>query len=160
MRKFKKVAVGGTFDELHKGHRVLLQKAFEIGDRVLVGLCADEFAKQLAKPHVTASYEERLEELKAFIANLNNSGRAEIIPLNDPYGPTVTDRCIQALVVSEETRLIADKINKLRIGKSLEPLSIVVVKMVPSENCAPISTTKIRRGEIDREGRLTRKQGN
>jgi len=160
MRKFKKVAVGGTFDELHKGHRVLLQKAFEIGDRVLVGLCADEFVKQLDKPHVTASYEERLEELKALIANLNNSGRAEIIPLNDPYGPTVTDKCIQALVVSEETRLIADKINKSRIGKSLEPLSIVVVEMVPSENCAPISTTKIRRGEIDREGRLTRKQGN
>ena len=160
MREFKKVAVGGTFDELHRGHKVLLEKAFEIGDRVLIGLCGDEFVKELGKPHVTAPYEERLEELKAFLVNLNHSGRADIITLNDPYGPTVTDRCIQALVVSEETNQVAGRINEYRIEKKLKPLRIIVVRMVPSENCTPISTTKIRRGEIDREGRLTQKSKN
>ncbi|RLI21218.1 phosphopantetheine adenylyltransferase, partial [Candidatus Bathyarchaeota archaeon] len=34
-RKFKAVAVGGTFDEFHRGHRALLSKAFEVGERVL-----------------------------------------------------------------------------------------------------------------------------
>ncbi|MEM2081946.1 MAG: adenylyltransferase/cytidyltransferase family protein, partial [Candidatus Bathyarchaeia archaeon] len=38
MKRFRKVAVGGTFDELHKGHKALLMKAFEIGTRVLIGL--------------------------------------------------------------------------------------------------------------------------
>ncbi|RLI19385.1 phosphopantetheine adenylyltransferase, partial [Candidatus Bathyarchaeota archaeon] len=30
----------------------------------------------------------------------------------------------------------------------------VVIDMVPAENHIPISTTRIRRGEIDREGNL------
>jgi pantetheine-phosphate adenylyltransferase len=154
MRKFRKVAVGGTFDELHRGHRVLLMKAFEIGERVTIGLCSDEFAKKLGKPHLTAPYEERLKELKAFLNNLGVSERAEIIPLNDPFGTTLTESCIGALVVSEETEPIALKINEKRREAGLSPLAIVTVRMVPSENCTPISTTRIRKGEMDREGRL------
>lgn len=155
MTKFRKVAVGGTFDELHRGHKVLLVKAFEIGERVLIGLCSDEFAKKLGKPHKTASYEERLGELKCFLCNLGVAEKAEIISLNNPFGPTVTDRCIEAVVVSEETSATAYRINEQRTRRGLTPLSIVSINMVPSEDCYPISTTRIRSGEIDREGRLT-----
>jgi pantetheine-phosphate adenylyltransferase len=123
MKKFRKVAVGGTFDELHRGHRVLLMKAFEIGERVAIGLCSDTFAAKMGKPHVTAPYEERLKELQVFLNDLGVSGRAEIVPLNDPFGTTLSGGCIV---------------------------------MVPSENCTPISTTRIRKGEMDREGHLLR----
>ena len=157
MRKFGKVAVGGTFDELHRGHKVLLLKAFEIGERILIGLCSDEFAKKLGKPHTTASYDERLIELRSFLANLGVSERAEIITLKDPFGPTVTDKCIEAVVVSEETKTTANKINEQRQRNELNPLKIIAINMVPSEDCSPISTTRIRKGEIDREGRLTKK---
>ncbi len=158
MNKLSKVAVGGTFDELHRGHKVLLLEAFEIGEHVLIGLCSDEFVKKLGKPHVTASYDERLKELQTFLANLNFDARAEIIPLNDPFGPTITDLCIRGLVVSEETKSTAEIINKERTKNRLPPLQIIAINMVPSENCAPISTTRIRRGEMDREGRLTKKK--
>ncbi|HLE74549.1 MAG TPA: phosphopantetheine adenylyltransferase [Candidatus Bathyarchaeia archaeon] len=160
MKKFRKVAVGGTFDELHKGHKVLLMKAFEIGERVVVGLCTDEFAEKLGKPHITAPYEERLKELKAFLNNLGLLGRAEIIPLNDPFGPTLAESCIEALVVSEETRPTAFKINEKRLKAGLPPLKIITINMVPAENCTPISTTRIRKGEIDHEGRLLKRSRN
>lgn len=156
MKKFRKVAVGGTFDEFHRGHKVLLIKAFEIGGHVLIGLCTDEFVKKMGKPHVTAPYEERLKELQAFLKALGLSDKAEIIPLNDPYGNTLTDRCIEALVVSEETEKIAIKINQKRSESLLPPLTIVTISMVPAENYKPISTTRIRQGEIDREGHLLR----
>jgi cytidyltransferase-like protein len=154
MKKFRKVAVGGTFDELHKGHKMLLSKAFEVGYIVLIGLCTDEFVKKMGKPHLTAPYEERLNELRAFLKKSNLSGKTEIIPLNDPYGKTLTDKCIEALVVSEETEKIAIKINQKRSEAQLPPLTIVTISMVPAENCKPISTTRIRQGEMDREGHL------
>jgi pantetheine-phosphate adenylyltransferase len=157
MKKFRKVAVGGTFDEFHKGHKTLLVKAFEIGEHVLIGLCTDEFAKKMGKPHTTASYEERLKELRAFLKALGLSNKAEIVPLNDPYGSTLTDTCIQALVVSEETEKTALKINQKRSEAQLPPLTIVTISMVPAENCKPISTTRIREGEIDREGHLLKR---
>jgi pantetheine-phosphate adenylyltransferase len=158
MKEFRKVAVGGTFDELHRGHKVLLLKAFEISERVLIGLCSDEFVKKLGKPHTTATYDERLTEVKSFLSNLGVSERAEIIPLKNPFGPTVTDKCIEAVVVSEETKTTANKINEQRQKNGLNPLRIITINMVPSEDYSPISTTRIRKGEIDREGRLTKKR--
>jgi pantetheine-phosphate adenylyltransferase len=154
MKKFKKVAVGGTFDEFHRGHRVLLTKAFEIGERVAIGLCSDAFVAKMGKPHVTASYEERLKELKMFLSKLGVSERAEIVPLDDPFGTTLRVSCIEALVVSEETRPVAVRINEKRRDAGLQQLEVVTVVMVPSENCTPISTTRIRKGEMDREGHV------
>jgi pantetheine-phosphate adenylyltransferase len=155
-RKFKIVAVGGTFDEFHKGHKTLLTKAFEIGEKVLIGLSSDEFAEKLIKQknHVIANYEKRLTELKEFLGQHNFLEHAEIIPLNDAYGITLSLRHLDALVVSQETEYMAQEINKKREKKGLKPLKIIVIEMVPAENCVPISTTRIRRGEIDREGHL------
>ena len=152
--KFKIVAVGGTFDEFHKGHRALLMKAFEVGDRVLIGLCSDDFAKRLMKPHRVATYEERLEELKKFLRRHGWLDQAEIFPLHDPYGVTLSSGCVEAIVVSRETEPRAHEINEKRRAKGLPPLHIVVIEMVPAENHVPISTTRIRQGAIDHEGHL------
>jgi pantetheine-phosphate adenylyltransferase len=154
MKKFKKVAVGGTFDELHRGHKVLIDKAFEIGDKVVIGLSSDEFVSKMGKPHETASYNERCKELEAFLEASGLAEIAEIVPLNDPYGLTISGKGLEALVVSKETQKTADKINEKRQKAGLLPLEIVAVNMVPAENNAPISTTRIRSGEIDRNGRM------
>jgi len=157
MNQFKVVAVGGTFDELHKGHKTLLKTAFDYGEKVLIGLCTDEFAGKLRKNHEVAPYEDRARELMSFLNDLGVSHRAEIIPLSDPYGPAATSAEIEAIVVSRETEPRARELNSLRLKSGLKPLEIIVIDMVPAEDQIPISTTRIRRGEIDREGRLLRK---
>jgi len=154
MKKFKKVAVGGTFDVLHKGHKSLLDKAFEVGDRVVIGLSSDEFVSKMGKPHLTAPFKERYIELVAYLEDLGWVGRAEIVPLNDPFGLTISGKGLEALVVSQETEKTAQKINERRKNAGLLPLVIVTVNMVPAENLVPISTTRIRSGEIDRNGHL------
>jgi cytidyltransferase-like protein len=154
MKKYEKVAVGGTFDELHRGHKALIDKAFEIGEKVVIGLSSDEFVPKMGKPHKTATYAERLKELEAFLEKSGLAKRAEIVPLNDSYGLTISGKGLDALVVSKETESTAAKINKIRAEAGLPPLKIVTISMVPAENSIPISTTRIRRGEIDRNGHL------
>lgn len=154
MKKFNKVAVGGTFDELHRGHKALLDKAFEVGDKVVIGLSSDNFVSKMGKPHKTASYDERRRELAAFIESSGLDGQVEIVPLDDPFGLTISGKALEALVVSKETEKTAQAINERRRKAGLEPLEIVTVNMVPAENHAPISTTRIRSGEIDRNGHM------
>jgi pantetheine-phosphate adenylyltransferase len=152
-KMFKTVAVGGTFDIFHKGHLTLLMKAFEIGSHVLIGLSSDDFV-ELRKPHKIASYKQRLEELKGFLKEHNLLKRSEITELKDAYGITLSDKSIDAIVVSEETEPRAREINTKRKSLGLNPLAIVVVKMVLSEDHYPISSTRIWFEEIDREGNL------
>ena len=59
-----------------------------------------------------------------------------------------------ALVVSEETAHVGKAINQKRQQAQVTKLRIVTVALVPAENHHPISTTRIRRGEIDRNGHL------
>ena len=153
-KKFDTVLVGGTFDELHKGHRVLIMKTFEVGERVIVGLSSDQLVREMGKKHEVSSYEQRLEELRQFLSINCVLDRAKIVPLDTPYGITLSTTIADALVVSKETEPVGITINKKREANELRPLELVVIDMIPAEDCIPISTTRIRRGEIDREGHL------
>ena len=153
-RRYKKVALGGTFDRLHKGHMRLIEKALAIGDSIIIGLTTDEMLKDYLKMHIVAEYEKRRKELTYFLERKHVLKRITIVPLNDPYGPTLHDGEIEAIVVSRETVGRAEEINNLRVKKGLKPLDIVVINMIRAEDFIPISTTRIRKGEIDREGHL------
>jgi len=155
-RRFKTVAVGGTFDEFHKGHRILLEVAFEIGDSVIVGLVTDDFAQKMKKPHEIAPFAVRLEELRAFLRRHDWLNRVEVVPLYDLYGPASTSTSIEAIVVSQETLPGAHRINRKRRINGLPALEVITINMVLAENQNPISTTGIRRLEMDREGHLLR----
>jgi pantetheine-phosphate adenylyltransferase len=154
-KRFKTVAVGGTFDELHKGHKTLLMKAFQVGEYVLVGLSSDEFVMKMNKSHKVASYNERLETLTCFLEKSKYANCFEISPIYDSYGLTLSkDKSIDALIVSQETVKICEIINKKRTETGLSPLNIVKIGLVLAENKKPISTTRIRLSEIDENGRL------
>jgi pantetheine-phosphate adenylyltransferase len=158
-KRFKTVGLGGTFDEFHKGHKTLLVKAFDVSERVMIGVSSDEFVRKMNKPHWTASYEERTKELRDFLRDHNFLQRAEIIPISDAYGGVLLSRdLIEALVVSKETQPVALEVNEKRKEIGIHPLEIVVIDMISSENHRAISTTRIRTGEIDREGHVLKKR--
>ena len=80
--------------------------------------------------------------------------RAAFFPLDDPYGPSIKDGGIEGILVSEETEKGAEAINQIRVKKGDRPLLIFVMKMVLADDGKPISSTRVRRQEVDRYGRL------
>jgi len=146
IRKYSYVAVGGTFDLLHNGHKLLLKKCFEIGDRVVIGITSDRLARR--KAHEVSPLTERRKKLEEFLKSLGVFERASIVILEDPYGPTITDGDISAIVVSEETLPRALEINRIRRSHGLKPLDIVVVALMKDDDGRPLSSAKLRRGEL------------
>lgn len=152
------VTIGGTFDVLHKGHWFILEESFNVADRVLIGLTTDDFVKSMKKVHPVDCYGKRLKDLKNFLTEKGFLERSEIMPIGDRFGPTVGDNPrsdeIGGIVVSEETEPGAEEINRIRVKEGKKPLLIVVVSMVLADDGKPISSTRIRRQEVDRYGRL------
>jgi pantetheine-phosphate adenylyltransferase len=147
-KKYRKVAVGGTFDKFHDGHKKLLSTAFEIADSLEIGVTSDEFGG--LKGDID-SCDERMKNLKLFFKDMSNF---IIVPLEDPYGTTIYDGSFDAIVVSEETEPTAVEINEIRKSKGMNPLDIVVVSFVLAYDGIPISSTRIRRGEINKNGKI------
>ena len=153
MEKFQLVAMGGTFDFIHKGHIKLLSEAFSISEKVIIGLSSDELANKKGKIPKN-NFQTRLEELIKTIEK-NFSGKTyQISKLDNDFGPAVLEKEVQALVVSDETSYQGDVLNKLRNEKGLPPAEIVVVPMVLAKDGERISTTRIKNHEIDDEGNL------
>ncbi|MDD1720920.1 MAG: phosphopantetheine adenylyltransferase [Euryarchaeota archaeon] len=145
----RSVAVGGTFDVLHDGHKALLRKAYELG-RVTIGLVSDKMAKH--KGHAVNSYAVRKRALTSYVLALTGAD-PEITELNDPYGPTLETQ-FDYIVVSPDTIDTAREINAIRTRHGMLPITIICVDFVRARDGKPISSSRIRRGEIDEHGVL------
>lgn len=153
MNKFDLVAMGGTFDFIHKGHITLLSEAFVISTKVIIGLTSDEMALRKGKK-LENDYGKRLETLVKTIEKEFPNKEFEISKLDNDFGPAVLEKKVQALVVSGETSDQGEILNQLRKQKNLPPVDVIVVPMVLAKDGQRISTTRIKNQEIDNEGNL------
>ncbi len=145
MTNEKRVVVGGTFDSFHKGHRSFLEKASSLGS-VKIGLTSDEMAKETKGVEVEP-FIDRQGHLLEFLPG------AEIEEINDPVGFAISED-FHYILVSPETRTRAERINEERRNSGKEEIEIVEMDFVLAEDGEPISSTRIREGDIDKEGRV------
>ena len=156
--KYSTVATGGTYDHIHRGHLAMLSKSFEVGDRVVIGVTSDAFALREGK-RPDQNYDERVGGLEAAIREKFPGRKYLIAKLDDYFGPGITSPEVQAIVVSRETAKRVPIANAARAERGFPPLEVVTVDYVLADDQKPFSSTRIRNGEVDSEGRLVRQRG-
>jgi inosine/xanthosine triphosphatase len=148
-----RAGIGGTFNVIHKGHELLFETAFTVADSVEVGLTSDEFAKKIKNVPVQP-YFMRKSNLAKFLQRYGKP--FDIVMISDIKGTAATSETIDAIVVSPETRMNADEINEMRRRNGLKALKVFEIKEVKADDSRLISSSRIVRGEIDKDGRLLR----
>ncbi|KAI9825911.1 MAG: hypothetical protein M1832_000852 [Thelocarpon impressellum] len=185
------VAVGGTFDHLHAGHKLLLtmtlllvEPAFKVGGqrrRMIVGISGDRLLKNKRFAEQLESWSTRQTSVAEFVWSISEFSPSrdirsdgdsltvttflpdeltlECVCIQDPFGPTVTDEAVSALVVSQETRSGGKSINAKRKERGWNELAIYEVDVLDAQEDAEweqerglkkefeskISSTEIRR---------------
>jgi len=151
------VCLGGTFYPLHKGHKALLRKAFQIAGpkgSVFIGVTSASMTK---KKKEIASFEKRKQSIEHFLAEENVIGQAIIQQLSNKFGPTLKGD-FDAIIVSPETQPTAEEINRKLKFLEKKPFQIIVIPFVLSKDGKPISSSRIRRKEIDENGIILKQE--
>ncbi len=66
----------------------------------------------------------RLDRVKRFLEDVAPHLQHRVVKIDDPFGPTITDKNVGLIVVSTETIKGAEKINEIRQGKGFSPLDV------------------------------------
>ena len=151
---YHRICVAGTFDQIHTGHEAILLAACEAGEEVMVGLTSDTFIQRYKKNTVVAPFSERKINLEAWLTAHGYSQKARITAIDDPYEPAVSIPDIEVLVVTPNNKSRGEEINEIRKDKGLAPLGLLLVPLIRAEDQQPVSSTRIRGGDIDITGRL------
>lgn len=149
-----KACIGGTFDHLHKGHMDFLEEVFRQADSVYIGIVSDDFVKAFPLANRIQPIAVRKKALKDYLYSKGYLERVTIDEIKDAYGPATRASDLEAIFCTNRTKANALKINGERMKVALRPLRIIEIPLTEAEDGEPISSERIRSGEIDAEGKL------
>lgn len=152
MAKFSQtwIGLGGTFDHFHAGHEHFLRFASKLGKPLKIGITTNKLVEDKPGSWEIESWSSRARQVAKFLDTLHV--RYDFVKLTDAVGPAIDDPSIVGLAVTEDTVGGALHINRLRAKLKLRPLETYVSTVIPAADGKPISSRRIREGEISRTG--------
>ena len=143
-----KVAVAGTFNVLHEGHKALLDRAMWMADELYIGITSDEMAKANRKEIIP--YYLRRRAIEDYV--MSKGEIATIFPIDDIYGPPEIMDDIDVLVVSEETAENGKLVSRMREKRGIRPLKLDVVSLYRNCDGGKLNASDIMEGKMSRDG--------
>lgn len=143
--RYDVVVVGGTFDRLHAGHRLLLTAAAWASCRKLwIGVASVSLLGRKAHAELIYPFQQRAQGAADFARSVRpDLETVDVAELTDAAGPSGTEASVNAMVVSRETRSSADKINAARVEAGLPLMTIITVDIL-SGGAAKLSSSALR----------------
>ncbi|KAJ2157570.1 hypothetical protein GGF46_004411 [Coemansia sp. RSA 552] len=146
-RSFPHVAVGGTFDHLHAGHKILLTAtALAATKRIVCGISTDALLQKKKHRELLEPYRQRELNVLLFLRKIRKDLIVELVPISDPYGPTASDPSIGALVVSQETLGGSSALNVRRSENGLLPMCLLPVDLLAASDAADAMVSQVDTG--------------
>ncbi|EDK39457.2 hypothetical protein PGUG_03555 [Meyerozyma guilliermondii ATCC 6260] len=152
-KKYNVSALGGTFDHIHDGHKILLSVAAFLAKRkLIIGITGQALLKNKKYAECLESFEVRMKRTIALVNRLlDGNVRYDVYEINDVCGPTGFVKDIDCLVVSEESAKGGAYVNNYRNERGFPSLDIITIKVVGGEDSrednswkGKISSTDIR----------------
>lgn len=135
MKKYDRVCLGGTFDNLHVGHKRLLREAvMRCGKSLTVGVTDKNMIKNKILWELIKPVEDRIKDVREFLMSTESNLEYRVVPIKDPFGPAIDDSSLTCIVVSEETIRGGKKINEIRRSKGMKELEIVTIDLIPDDH--------------------------
>ncbi|PRD32941.1 UNVERIFIED_CONTAM: Coasy [Trichonephila clavipes] len=143
-KTYKTVCLGGTFDRLHNGHKVLLSEAvLKASEVLIVGVSEGDTLKKKILWELIQPIEKRIEVVTDFLCEIDPSLQYEVVPITDIYGPTITNPDIDCLVVTTETKIGGEKVNIERKKKGMSETQLHVINVIEDKNHSPDEEEKL-----------------
>lgn len=135
----------------------MLTRAVREAKSVTIGVTSDLFVKQFKISNFKfqiGKYAERKKRLERWLHARVPRKNWKIVAIDDPHEPAASVADLDAIIVTAENRARGEEINEIRRSRGLPPLALVEVPIVVAQDRKPISSTRVRNGEIDHTGRL------
>ncbi|KAH8302841.1 hypothetical protein KR044_011075, partial [Drosophila immigrans] len=144
LQVYPNVVLGGTFDRIHIGHKIFLTQAvLRAHKRLVVGVTTSAMTKNKVLPELILPVEQRIAQLREFLLDIDDTLQYDIVPIDDPFGPTQSDPNLDMIVVSAETLRGGQKVNEIRATKELCQLDIFAIDIVESKVHDGIHESKV-----------------
>jgi len=141
--------LGGTFDHIHGGHKVLITiAAMSVRKTLAVGITGEVLLQKKKHKEFLETFEQRRRSVLEFlgwIVKYTLKYDLDILTeeLVDIYGPSIHPQ-MQVLIVSEETAQGGEAVNKKRIELGHEPCQLVILRLLDSGISGKMSSTLSR----------------
>lgn len=148
--KYDCVALGGTFDHIHDGHKVLLSLAiFLTKFKLIIGITGPKLLTKKKYAEFLHSFDKRVQVTIDFFRKFAQHQIFEIYEINDICGPTGYLKDINCLVLSEESKSGGDFVNEYRQKNNYPQLEVFTIGLIGGDKDTKLSSTDLRR--LDKE---------